>query len=537
MHHHFPAVLVCVILSFTLRAQDPAIIPQPVSVTIKEGHFRLSPSTRIVWEGSGMDRSVQFLNRYLKSYYGFSLKSGPTGNGPAIVLNFERMDFPLPGAYRLQVSPQRIEIDGDNEEGIFYGIQTLIQLLPVAPRASLEVPAVQVEDHPRFAYRGLHLDVGRHFFSVDMVKQYIDFIAEHKMNFFHWHLTEDQGWRIEIKRYPELTRMGSCRNGTVIGHYPGKGNDSLRYCGYYTQDEVRDIVRYANDRYITIIPEIEMPGHASAALASYPWLGCTGGPYQVKQTWGVFNDIFCAGNDSTFQFLENVLDEVMALFPSPYIHIGGDECPKASWKKCPKCQRRIADNHLKDEHELQSYFIQRIEKYLNSKGRKIIGWDEILEGGLAPNATVMSWRGEQGGIDAARQGHDVIMTPGQYVYFDHAQNKKEDSVTIGGYLPVDQVYRYEPVPQGLDSLQTVHVLGAQANVWTEYISSESKLEYMLFPRLEAISEVLWSPKTARNGDDFTRRLQVQFDRYQLWKLNYCHNLPVPASAPTNGTQK
>ncbi len=343
------------------------------------------------------------------------------------------------GRYTMKVSSSGIVITGDTHAGTFYGIQTLIQLLPVKPRAAFTIRAVSIDDYPRFGYRGLHLDVGRHFFPVAFVKKYIDYIALHKMNYFHWHLTEDQGWRIEIKKYPRLTGIGSCRSGTIIGHYPGTGNDSVRTCGFYTQDEIRDVVRYAADRYITILPEIELPGHSSAALTAYPWLGCTGGPYQVQQTWGVFKDVFCAGNDSTFRFLEDVLDEVMALFPSKYIHIGGDECPKTSWKSCPKCQKRIKDNGLKDENELQSYFVQRIGKYINSKGRRMIGWDEILEGGLAPDATVMSWRGEQGGIDAAKQDHDVIMTPGSYVYFDHAQSKDEDSVTIGGYLPLDTV--------------------------------------------------------------------------------------------------
>jgi len=504
-----------------LDAQEVSILPKPVSVIFGKGAFSISPSTQIKLEGSNMARCVNFFNDYLQKYYGFKLnltQGSPKSN--CIVLNFERMDYPIPGGYSLEVSDHEIYIAGDNEEGVFYGIQSLIQLLPVIPAKVLSISSLTITDHPRFAWRGLHLDVGRHFFSVDEIKNYIDFIALHKMNYFHWHLTEDQGWRIEIKKYPLLTQVGSCRDRTVIGNN-SPNYDSLKYCGYYTQEEIKEVVRYAADRYITVIPEIELPGHSSAALTAYPYLGCTGGPYQVAQRWGVFSDIFCAGNDSVFLFLQDVLDEVMALFPSKYIHIGGDESPKERWKVCPKCQRCIKENNLKDEHELQSYFIQRIEKYINSKGRQIIGWDEILEGGLAPNATVMSWRGEKGGIDAARQHHFVIMTPGNAVYFDHAQKKYDDSLTIGGsILPLETVYRYEPIPKELSEDDQHFVLGAQANLWTEYIANVPKLEYMLFPRLSALSEVLWSPRESRNWEDFSKRLLVQFSRYHLWKINY-----------------
>jgi hexosaminidase len=514
-------LLKCFVSACLLQGQEPSVIPRPVSLVVGKGFFFISPSTKIKTEGSGLNHSVDFLNDYLQRYYGFTLgQANQKTPDNIIVLNYERMDHPIPGSYRLDVTDKNIYIAGENEAGVFYGIQSLIQLLPVDSSSSLSIPQVKIEDYPRFAWRGLHLDVGRHFFPVDNVKRYIDYIALHKMNYFHWHLTEDQGWRIQINKYPRLTEIGSCRNGTIIGRYPGKGNDSIRHCGYYTQNEIKDVIKYAADRYITIIPEIELPGHASAALTAYPYLGCTGGPYQVQQTWGVFNDVFCAGNDSTFQFLQDVLDEVIALFPGKYIHIGGDECPKTSWKKCPKCQKRIKENALKDEHELQSYFITRIEKYINTKGKQIIGWDEILEGGLAPNAAVMSWRGEQGGIEAARQNHDVIMTPGQFVYFDHSQKKNEDSVTIGGYVPLETVYNYEPVPAVLTVEQAKHVLGAQANVWTEYIGNIPKLEYMLFPRLSALSEVLWTPKENRNWADFEKRLPVQFKRYELWKTNF-----------------
>jgi hexosaminidase len=500
------------------------IIPEPVSLQMPSvaGKFIITAKTPIILEGSGLENSANFLNDYLQQLYGFKLPIKKKASGLAgIILNYERMDYPIPGAYNMAVSSKGVYIAGDNATGAFYGIQTLLQLLPVEKASSLSVPYVTIKDYPRFQYRGMHLDVGRHFFPPSFVKKYIDYIALHKMNYFHWHLTEDQGWRIEIKRYPKLTSVGAWRSGTIIGRYPGTGDDSIHYGGFYTQKEVKEIVEYAAKRYITIIPEIEMPGHSSAALTAYPWLGCTGGPYKVQHTWGVFNDVYCAGNDSVFTFLKNVLDEIIPLFPAKYIHVGGDECPKESWKTCPKCQKRIADNHLKDEHELQSYFIQRMEKYINSKGKVMIGWDEILEGGLAPNAIVMSWRGEQGGIEAAKQKHDVIMTPGGYVYFDHSQVKKDDSVTIGGYLPLKQVYSYEPVPKELsDSVEIKHVLGAQGNVWTEYIGNTSKLEYMIFPRVSALSEVLWSPKDKRNWDDFSTRLQEQCKRYVLWGTNY-----------------
>ncbi|HEY4112058.1 family 20 glycosylhydrolase [Puia sp.] len=547
----------CICSGLSSVAQQPAIIPQPVSATWQQGSFPINPNTVLITDGSD-DRSVDFFNRYLEQIYGYRLRVIRSGVVPAN--NYIRL-FTSPGVqpdpnagtglvapspaieggYILQSSPEAINISGETHSGIFYGVQTLIQLLPVGPFAidggnpvvrapgnKLSIPCVHIEDYPRFAYRGLHLDVGRHFFSVDFVKRYIDFIALHKMNEFHWHLTEDQGWRIEIKKYPRLTGIGSCRSGTIIGHNPGTGNDSTPHCGFYTQDEIGEVVKYAADRYITVIPEIELPGHASAALAAYPWLGCTGGPYQVKQSWGVFKDVYCAGNDSVFQFLEDVLDEVMALFPSKLIHIGGDECPKDSWKVCPKCQKRIKDLGLKDEAGLQSYFVQRIEKFINSKGRQIIGWDEILEGGLAPNATVMSWRGEKGGIEAARQNHDVIMTPGEYVYFDHSQLQNDDSLTIGGYLPLKKVYQYEPVPPGLTPEQAQHIRGAQANVWTEYMTNPRKVEYMLFPRLSALSEVLWSPKETRNWPDFERRLQTQYQRYALWHSNYYRAYMPPA---------
>jgi hexosaminidase len=515
-------LVLCVCLPAYLVAQV-SIIPQPAEVTMPKiaGKFAITQNTPIVLDGSGLENSANFLNDYLQQVYGFKLKvQNKPSELPAIHLNFERLDHPIPGAYTLEVKQLGVFISGDNETGAFYGVQSLLQLLPVEKSSRLSIPFVSINDYPRFGYRGMHLDVGRHFFPVEFVKRYIDYIALHKMNYFHWHLTEDQGWRIEIKKYPKLTSVGAWRPSTIIGHNPGIGNDSIRHGGFYTQEQVKEVVAYAAKRYITIIPEIEMPGHSSAALEAYPYLGCTGGPYKVQQKWGVFKDVYCAGNDSVFAFMQDVLNEVIPLFPAKYVHIGADECPKDSWKVCPKCQKRIKDLKLKDEHELQSYFVQRMEKYINSKGKTMIGWDEILEGGLAPNAVVMSWRGEQGGIDAAKQNHDVIMTPTTYVYLDYAQSKREDSLVIGGYLPLDKVYNYEPLPQELTPEQQKHILGAQANVWTEYMKTPRKVEYMIFPRMSALSEVLWSPKEKKNYTDFQKRLQTQFKRYDLWNANY-----------------
>jgi N-acetyl-beta-hexosaminidase len=515
--------IACIQVMAACGLAQVSIIPQPVEVKMPEsaGNFSITSKTSIYLEDARLAPSAAFLNDYLKQFYGFTLPvKKKSGTAPGIHLRYQPPASPKVGAYTLQVDAKSIVINGETEQGAFYGIQTLIQLLPTAKSPALSIPYILINDYPRFPYRGMHLDVGRHFFPVAFVKKYIDYIALHKMNYIHWHLTEDQGWRIEIKKYPLLTQVGAWRNGTIIGHHPGTANDNIRYGGFYTQKEVKEIVDYAAKRYITVVPEIEMPGHSSAALTAYPHLGCTGGPYKVQETWGVFKDVYCAGNDSVFSFLQDVLDEVLPLFPSKYVHIGGDECPKDSWKVCPKCQARKAAHNLKDEHELQSYFIQRMEKYINSKGKIIIGWDEILEGGLAPNAVVMSWRGEKGGIEAANQGHDVIMTPVSHVYLDYAQAKPEDSLVIGGYTPLKKTYSYEPIPAGLDTSKSRHVLGAQGNVWTEYMRHPSKVEYMIFPRMSALSEVLWSAREAKNWERFEGRLQKQIKRYELWGVNY-----------------
>ncbi|MEN9976760.1 MAG: hypothetical protein RJB67_324 [Bacteroidota bacterium] len=531
------ALFVCM---FT-NAQEVSIIPQPTSVTKKEGSFSISAKTTLQIKNAGQQKAANFLNKYLQEFYGFQLKV-TVGNGAKNAISLVNTNSNAPkGTYTLESSSNGVVINGANEEGVFYGVQSLIQLLPIQKSGALSIPAVSIQDQPRFVYRGMHLDEGRHFFGMDFVKKYIDFIAMYKLNTFHWHLTEDQGWRIEIKKYPKLTTVGGFRNANIIGRYPGKGSNNTRYGGFYTQAQIKEIVKYAADRFVTIIPEIEMPGHASAAIAAYPELSCfpnestpaiptmhsaatlealkKPGTKIVQETWGVFDDVFTP-TENTFTFLQNVLDEVMALFPSTYIHIGGDECPKESWKRSEFCQKLIKEKGLKDEHGLQSYFIGRIEKYLNSKGRQIIGWDEILEGGLAPNATVMSWRGEKGGIEAAKEKHNVIMTPGGWMYFDHQQNKKEDSVTIGGYTTIQKVYSYEPLPKEMDPADYKYVLGAQANVWTEYMNNTAKAEYMVFPRISALSEVLWTNKENKSWPSFEKKLLHEFKRYDNFKINY-----------------
>lgn len=511
------------------------IVPKPVTVKEEQGDFPISPATRLVVASKGLDSDAAYFNDYLQQFYGFKLSIASSGSKGAIVLSSGKVKGKYEGAYHLDISAKGVRIAGDNATGVFYALQSLIQLLPVPTGGpamasgatgsfgTLNVPCAHIEDQPRFAYRGLHLDVGRHFFGPAFIKKYLDLMAHYKYNTFHWHLTEDQGWRIEIKRYPLLTQIGSVRKETMIAKdfNPYQG-DGTPYGGFYTQDEIRDIVKYASALHITIIPEIEMPGHSVAALAAYPYLGCTGGPYEVDTKWGVMDDIYCAGNDSVFTFVENVLDEVMDLFPSKYIHIGGDEAPKTRWKTCPKCQKRIHDLGLKDEEGLQSYFIGRIEKYLNSKGRSIIGWDEILEGGLTPNATVMSWRGEEGGIAAAQQKHDVIMTPGKWLYFDHYQaDPKTEPLAIGGFLPVDTVYSYEPQSVKLTEDQKGYVIGAQGNVWTEYIATTDYCEYMVYPRALALSEVLWTPKDQKNYTDFLARTRTQQEKLlKLWNVHY-----------------
>ncbi len=497
------------------------IVPFPLKTIESKGNFVIDNNTKIVTAGN-LKKQANFLKDYLIKFYNLPLNiqvKKPVGNTNYISLQTSE-NVSVNGAYDLDIMTEKIEITSSNDEGIFYGIQSLLQLIPVHKNNSLQISCKKIQDEPRFQYRGMHLDVARHFYDVAYVKKYIDLLAYHKFNKFHWHLTDDQGWRIEIKKYPLLTEIGSCRAQTLVGRFGSDVYDGKMHKGYYTQDQIREVVQYAADRFITVIPEIDIPGHSLAALASYPFLGCTKGPYKVRETWAVQPDVFCAGNDSTYTFIENVMNELITLFPSEYIHIGGDECPKERWKACPVCQNKMHSLSLKDEHALQSYFVQRLEKYLNSKGKKIIGWDEILEGGLAPNAAVMSWRGTKGGIAAARQKHEVIMTPEDPLYLNLSQSKNEDSITQGGYNSLEKVYAFEAIPKELDSSDKKFVLGLQGEMWTEYISNPSKLEYMLFPRMSAVAEAAWTNPVNKNFERFNNQLPELFKRYKLWQVNY-----------------
>jgi hexosaminidase len=522
-------ILLAALFPIMVAAQDVdvAIIPQPVELRVdnKQDRFIINQHTQIVAEQDEANLAADFLKEYIKSHYGKDLRIVHRSSGlNTISLTCKRKDKNVVGAYKLHSKKNNVHIIADEATGLFYGVQSLIQLLPVSGRLEEGVPSVSINDYPRFQYRGLHLDVSRHIFPLDYIKKYIDYIALHKMNYFHWHLTDDQGWRIEIKKHPKLTEVGAWRNGTIIGLFPGTGNDSLRYGGYYTQDEVREVVRYAAERYITVLPEIDIPGHCMAVLATYPELSTTPNePKQVAQTWGIYNrqNNVLVPSEKTFAFIEDVLNEVMELFPSEYIHIGGDECAKKWWKESAVSQQFMKEHGLKDEKELQSYFIRQAEKMVSKKGRKIIGWNEILEGGLAPNAAVMSWQGIKGGIAAAKEGHPVVMTPSSHLYFNQKQSQKEDSLTAAGKgILLDSVYAFDPVPSELTAKESSYIWGAQACLWTEYISNPAKVEYMLFPRLSALSEVLWSSKDSRNWENFQKRLPYQFKRYDLWQVSY-----------------
>ncbi|MGM9479373.1 beta-N-acetylhexosaminidase [Pedobacter sp. GSP4] len=541
--------LFLILISFKISAQEMSIIPQPVSLQFKaqEKPFQLDITTSFYTDLGG-NSSISFLDEYLYKYYNLKLKWFKNADIKRKNMINVIIDKGISkvNQYQLKVDRNAITITAGSDTAAFYGIQSVIQLLPTSKSAQLAIPAVEITDYPRFGYRAMHLDVSRHFFDVAFIKQYIDYLALHKMNYFHWHLTDDHGWRIEIKKYPKLTEIGAWRNGSIIGLYPGKGNESIKYQvlpnevkitpkdaviktdgirhgGYYTQEQIKDVIDYAAKRYITIIPEIEMPAHSMALLEAYPELGTEPNKkYEVAQTWGMmnkYNNVLQA-SDTTFKFMENVLTEVMALFPSPYIHIGGDEASKVWWKQSAVSQQIMKANGLKNESELQSYFIRRMEKFVNSKGKTIIGWNEILQGGLAPNAVVMSWQGEKGGIEAAKQQHKAIMTPEEKMYFNHAQFAKEDSLTANKFSPLIDVYNYEPIPAGLTDDQAKYIWGGQGCLWSEYITNPAKVQYLLFPRLDALSEILWSLKEKKNYPDFQKRLKAQFKRYDLMGITY-----------------
>ena len=509
---------------------DYGVVPLPQEVTLTNGNpFVLSPSTKIFYpEGNDkMKKNAEFLASYIKEITGYELATatGQPGKGISLVID---QSIQNPEGYQLTVSDNGIRIAGSTDAGVFYGIQTLRKSIPATAQGmNVELPAATINDYPRFAYRGMMLDVSRHFFPVDSVKTYLDILALHNQNTFHWHLSDDQGWRIEIKKYPELTQIGSKRKETVIGHNSGT-YDGKEYGGFYTQDQIRDVINYAAERHITIIPEIDMPGHQLAALATYPELGCTGGPYDVWGQWGVADDVICAGNEKSMQFLEDVLSEVIDLFPSEYIHIGGDECMKNRWKECPHCQQRIRDEHLKNETELQSYFVHRIDQFMSSKGRRIIGWDEILEGGdLSRNAAVMSWRGTQGGIAGAKRGNEVVMSPYTYCYLDYYQTADTagEPLAYGNCLPVDSVYKFDPYA-GLTPAEQKYILGVQANLWTEYIRDLDYLEYMTLPRLAAIAEIGWT-YGGKDYADFSDRMHSLAKVYDAEGYKYGKHMFVP----------
>lgn len=496
------------------------IVPRPASVTELKGSFRLTDRTPVVVTDERLRGGAEIFARAV----GILI-----GTAPAVTTSAEKNAVTLrlaPGfdteEYLLEVTKKGIVVTASTPQGVLHGLRSLQQLIPGG-----EIPACIIRDKPSLAYRGAMLDVCRHFFPVEDVKTYIDILSLHKINRFHWHLTDDQGWRIEIKKYPLLTQIGSRRAETLVGRYDRRKPDSentydgVPYGGYYTQDDIREIVRYAAERHIEVIPEIEMPGHGLAALTAYPWLGCTEGPYAVWTHWGISDDVYCAGRETTFEFVENVLTEVLALFPSKLIHIGGDECPKGRWKACPRCQQRIREEGLKDEYELQSYFIHRIERWMHAHGREIIGWDEILQGGISKTAIVMSWNGTEPGIKAARKGNPVILTPKWYCYFDYSQTSDPDRYEPLGntrYVPVRQVYRLEPFDQ-LTLPDQKQIMGVQCNLWTEYIADIGHAQHMVLPRMAALSEVGWAADR-KDYNDFVRRLPALVRIYEAEGYRY-----------------
>ncbi len=511
------------------------IVPLPASVSQQEGVFKLNKKTHLVAKGDGAETVAIFFQAKILLSTGFNLNLAESGSKNFISMNVDTATGLAEEAYTLKVTPESVEIVASTNRGLFYGMQTLLQLLPAEiesptkiSKINWNIPAVTIEDEPRFKWRGMHLDVCRHFYSVEFIKKQLDVLAMYKINKFHLHLTEDQGWRIEIKKYPKLTELGSKRV-----------DEGKEHGGFYTQEQIKEIVSYAAERHIDVVPEIELPGHALSALTAYPEYSCAGGPFKVRNVWGVESDIFCAGKEETFEFLEDIIDEVVALFPSEYFHIGGDEAPKDKWKECELCQARIKAEGLHDEHELQSYFIQRVEKMLLARNKKMIGWDEILEGGLAKSAAVMSWRGEKGGFIAASQGHDVVMTPGNWVYLDHYQGSpKVEPVAIGGYTTLEESYGYNPIPEALDKDKVKHILGTQGNVWSEYMYTPELVEYRVYPRIIALAEVNWTQPENKDYNSFVKRMNNQFVRLDQHEINY--HIPQPEGpinkiAITDGT--
>lgn len=498
------------------------IVPLPASLIQQEGVFKLNKKTKLAVKGVGAETVASFFQAKILHSTGFQLNVAQSVSKNFISMNVDAATGLADEAYTLNVTSESVKIVASTNRGLFYGMQTLLQLLPAEIESPTKVseinwniPAVTIEDEPRFKWRGMHLDVCRHFYSVEFIKKQLDVLAMYKINKFHLHLTEDQGWRIEIKKYPKLTELGSKRV-----------DEGKEHGGFYTQEQIKEIVVYAAERHIDVVPEIELPGHALAALTAYPEYSCTGGPFKVRNVWGVEPDIYCAGKEETFEFIEDIIDEVVALFPCEYFHIGGDEAPKSKWEECELCQARIKAEGLHDEHELQSYFIQRVEKMLLARNKKMIGWDEILEGGLAKSAAVMSWRGEKGGFIAASQGHDVVMTPGNWVYLDHYQGSpKVEPVAIGGYTTLEESYGYNPIPEALDKDKVKHILGTQGNVWSEYLYTPELVEYRVYPRIIALAEVNWTQPKNKDFNGFVKRMNNQFVRLDQHEINY--HIPQP----------
>ena len=520
-----------------LKKADYQVIPLPKNITenATERPFILSKNVIVTYPTSQPEliKEANFLTEFLNEILGYELKieASDSFKKGAINLSVDPTVFTEKDSYKIIVNENNINIISSEASSLFYAIQTLRKSLPFdAKGENIAMPASEIYDYPRFGHRGMMLDVSRHIFPLDSIKEYIDLMALHNMNKFHLHLTDDQGWRIEIKKYPKLAEVGAWRSGTKIGK--SETFDTIRYGGFYTQEELRDLVKYAADRHITIIPEIDLPGHQLAALATYPELGCTGGPYEVWKQWGVADDVICAGNEDAMRFLEDVLTEVMDIFPSEYIHIGGDECPKVRWEQCPKCQAKIKelgfkdDDHFKAENYLQSYVMTRMEKFVENHGRKVIGWDEILEGGLGPNVTVMSWRSSDAGKEAAQLHHDVIMTPCSHLYFDYYQtdNTDDEPLAIGGYIPVERVYEFEPIPSDLTEEEAKHILGAQANLWVEYIKDMNTVFYRILPRMDALTEVQWVSPEQKDYDSFRKRAYKMVEFYDLKGWNYAKHI-------------
>ena len=537
MNKRFLMVLLAAFMSFAgamaaddNRVADYNVIPLPQEVTLtQKGAFVLTGATPIVYpEGDEqLKNDAQFLSDYIADVTALRLTTTSAKVKNAITLRLNKKVQSKEG-YVITVDKKGVVIEGATAAGVFYGVQTLRKSIPVDKSLTeVTLPAVMLKDAPRFGYRGVMLDCARHYFPVKFVKQFIDLIAMHNMNVFHWHLTDDQGWRIEVKKYPDLAKIGSVREKTVLGHNSDVFDDTP-YGGYYTQEEAREIVKYAADRFITVIPEIDMPGHMIAALAAYPDMGCTGGPYKVSPIWGIMPDVLCLGNEKTYQFCEDVLSEMMDIFPSEYIHLGGDETPNVRWKECPKCKALMAKENL-TPGKLQGYFTNRIEKFVNSKGRRIIGWDEILDGDINQSATIMSWRGTAPGARGAKMGHDVIMSPSSHVYFDYYQTRQgesqwEEPLLIGGNLPIERTYSLEPVPEGADAETASHIIGVQGNLWTEYIAGPSLAEYQVLPRMGALSEVQWRPQGQKDFENYKVRQTRMLKLYDAYGLVYAKHM-------------